>query len=96
MNNVQCIYHTMHPSPLEGTSSKAHQELCGEAVQVREGFQKDRTPFSAQISAHELQKFYWIYLASLFKKITLFLWTILSLNRMNYDHLVNHPRDSIV
>ena len=51
MNNVQCIYHTMHPSPLEeGTSSKAHQELCGEAVQVREGFQKDRTPLSGQIS----------------------------------------------
>ena len=69
MNNVQCIYHTMHPSLLEGTSSKAHQELCGEAVQVREGFQKDRTPLSTQISAHTLQNFYWIFLEPFPKSI---------------------------
>ena len=69
MNNVQCIYHTMHPSPLEGTSSKAHQELCGEAVQVREGFQKDRTPLSAQVSAHKLQNFNWIFLEPFPKSI---------------------------
>ena len=48
----------MHPSPLEGTSSKAHQELCGEAVQVREGFQKDYLTI-VDINCKNFTGFFW-------------------------------------